>query len=263
MGAPVAWRWLAPLLIVLAACAPQRQPVGSVSATPTPTAAIAEAPPLRYGLGASLRPLHLDDQPLRQIALVDALTTDDASGYDIIVSLLPQADFTQSPQPLALGFVLTQTPPLSDPTLHEGLEGALIQLDLPGLTAPSADAAQRARQQARSTWLAHGLPDGLQLVLAYEVDLLIPEITAQLALANVELVTLPITAAQRRSVAQQNQAHLYWTLLADPQAITRWQEVRPDAQVIVVGDVWLYYKLAEGVSVTGYTPEGLPLIDRE
>jgi hypothetical protein len=263
VGASIGWRWSALLLIMLAACTPQRQPVGSVISTPTPITATAEVEPLRYGLGASLRPLQLDDQPLRQIALVDALTTDDASGYDIIVSLLPQADFTQSPQPLALGFVLTQTPPLNEPALYAGLEGALAQLDLPGLTAPSADAAQQARQQARSTWLAHGFPDGLQLVMAYEVDLLIPEITAQLALANVELVTLPITAAQRRSVAQQNQAHLYWTLLADPQVIARWQEVRPEAQVMVVGDVWLYYKLAEGVVVTGYTPEGLPLIERQ
>lgn len=248
---------------MLAACVPQRQPVGSAISTPTPTAISAEVEPLRYGLGVSLRPLHLDNQPLRQIALVDELTTDDAIGYDIIVSLLPQPDFTQSPQPLALGFVLSRTAPLNDDTLYESVQALLPYLELPGLNMPDAAAAELARQQARAAWLSHGLPDGLQLVMAYEVDLLIPEITAQLALANIELVTLPITTAQRRSIAQQNQAHLYWTLLADPQAITRWQEAQPDAQVIVIGDVWLYYKLAENVIVTGHTPEGLPLIERQ
>lgn len=251
------------LAVTLAACAPQRQPVGGVIATPTATTAVTEVVPLRYGLGASLRPLHLNDQPLRQIALVDELTTDDANSYDIIVSLLPQADFTRSAQPLALGFVLSQTPPLANSTLYDNLQALLAHLDLPGLTAPSRDTVERVRQQARATWLAQGQPDGLQLVLAYEVDLLIPEITAQLAQANVELVTLPISSSQRPAVAQRSQAHLYWTLLADPQVISRWQALLPNPEIIVVGDVWLYYKLAEGVAVTGYSSEGLPLIERQ
>ncbi|XWX04653.1 hypothetical protein VZO05_03685 [Aggregatilineales bacterium SYSU G02658] len=263
MGAPVKWRWLAALMLILAACAPQRQPVGSVIATPTATAAATAVVPLRYGLGASLRPLHLNDQPLRQIALVDELTTDNADGYDIVISLLPQDDFIQSTQPLALGFVLSQTPPLEDSALYDRLQALLAHLDLPGLTNHNRETVERVRQQARTTWLTHGLPDGLQLVLAYEVDLLIPEITAQLAQANVELVTLPISSSQRPAVAQRSQAHLYWTLLADPQVISRWQALLPSAEVIVVGDVWLYYKLAEGVAVTGYSSEGLPLIERQ
>jgi hypothetical protein len=264
VGAAVTSRWLIVLVAILCGCAPQRQPLSSAAATPTATATSPPSEPLRYGLGASLRLLRLDNASIRQTALVDVLTTDDAIGYDVVVSLLPQPDFVRSQQPIALGMVINrQIPPLLDETVYTHIQAVASSLVLPGITLLSEADIQRAAQQARAAWLAMDAPDGIELVLAHETELLLDEIRAHFAQANVELTLLPIAARQRAAVAQRQQAHLYLTLLAGAEAVSTWQALLPDAEIVVLSDVWLYYKLAEGVVVYGYSPEGLPLIERQ
>jgi hypothetical protein len=264
VGTAVIWRWLLVAVVILCACAPQRQPLSSAAATPTATATLLTPQPLRYGLGASLRPLRLDAQSIQQIALVDMLTTDDANGYDIVVSLLPQPGFTPSQQPIALGVVINrQIPPLLDETVYTHIQAIASSLALPGITSSSEADAQHAAQQARAAWLAMGAPDGIELVLAYETELFLTEIQAHFAKANVELTLLPMAPQQRAASAQRGQAHLYLTLFANVDVVGRWRMLLPEAEVVAVGDVWLYHKLAEGISVSGYSSEGLPLIERQ
>lgn len=253
---------LALACVLLAACTPQRQPVAVAVSTATPTPSPTPAAPLRYGLGASLRPLNLTADAVRAIAIVDQLTTDDAPGYDIILSLLPQPSFTPSSQPLKLGFVLTNLPPLDQPTLRAQMQTLLPQLPLPGLISPDSAAFDRIAEATRTALLAAGQPDGVRLVLAYEVSLWMDVIGPSLARANVELDAYPITPAQRLVALDRQLAHLYWGLLR-PSAIAQWQASQPDVDVIPSGDLWLHYKLAGGVSVLGYTDEGLPLIGRQ
>ncbi len=264
MGNAVGWRWLLVLVAILCGCAPQRQPLSSTAATPTATATLPPLEPLRYGLGASLRPLRLDDASIRQMALVDVLTTDDAAGYDVVVSLLPQPDFVRSQRPIALGMVIDRrAAPLNDDTTYEHIQALTSVSTLTGMPRINGADTQRTLQQVRAAWLARGAPDGIELVLAHETELFLDEIQAHFAQANVELTLLPIAARQRAAVAQRRQAHLYLTLLAGAEAVSIWQALLPDAEIVVLSDVWLHYKLAEGVVVYGYSPEGLPLIERQ
>lgn len=249
-------------LVLLVACAPQRQPIGAMAPTPAPTSSPTPEAPLRYGLGASLRPLNLSAEAIRQVAIVDQLTTEDAQGYDVVVSLAPQPDFVRSARPLALGFVFTQLPPLNNRRIADSLRALLPLVPLPNLTAADTAAFERAAANLRTTLLAEGLPDGIELAIAYEADLLVDALPTPLAQANVELRPFPITPQQRPAAAARQHAHLYWTALTDPAAITNWRSLLPDAEVIVIGDLWLYYKLAEGVKVVDHTAEGLPLVER-
>lgn len=265
MGSATIKRWALLVCLLLAACEPQRQPVAGGIIPPTPTATPSFVEPLRYGLGVSLQSFHLATDDLRQLALVDDLTTDYAEGYDLLVSSLPQEGWETADNTLTLGLVINAaTTPLNDSNLRDMIVGGLDARALVDDTVwqPSQTATRRA-SQIRAALTAQGRPDGLPLVLAYETEAALMPLISLFNDMNIELVTIPTLPQQRSDLLESGQAQLFWVVWGSEAGRTAWEQQAGAANVIAMVQVPLYYLAADGISLTGSSNSGLPLIARD
>lgn len=251
--------------LMLVACEPQQQPIAGGLVPPTPTATPALIEPLRYGLGASLLPFNLTTDDLRQTALVDSLTTDTADGYDMVVSSIQQEGWQTAPNTLTLALIVnTNAVPLNDSDLRSLLVDALdARVLVNGTTWQPSKTSSRRPDQTRASLAARGLPDGLELVLAYETDAVLIPLKSLFADINVELTLLPVSADQRDRVIERQQAHLFWVVWGSAAQRQGWIERVGESNVLAMVQIPLYYRAAAAVDISGTSTSGLPLITRK
>jgi hypothetical protein len=265
VGAAIARRLcLALLALLAAACEPAKAPLagGVVPATATPTSAPAAA--LRYALGQSLTAISVDTGAIGQIALIDQLTTEDAEGYDIVVSLRQQEGWQTTDEPYVLALVLnTAMPPLNDAAVREavvaGLDPAVIGSTTGGTVRVTAAQAASAVRQSLA---AAGRPDGYALVMAHAFELGAAGVVESLSARNLEVQTIRARADQLQELIAPPRAHLLLVGGRENGTLAAWRERVGADNVIALAEVPVYYRLAEGAAVNGLTDDGLPLIGR-
>ncbi len=265
MGAALARRiCLVALALLAAACEPAKVPVAGGVMRPTATPTSAPAAALRYALGQSLGAISVDTAPIQQIALVDQLTTEDAEGYDIVVSLRQQEGWQTTDEPYTLALALNAAlPPLDDETVRSlaaaGLDPAVISPTTGGtVLVPAAPPASAARQALA----AAGRPDGYALVMAHAFDLGVAGIVESLSVRNLEVQTIRARAAQLQDFIAPPRAHLLLVGGRENGTLAAWKERVGAENVIPLAQVPVYYRLADGIVVNGLTDDGLPLIGR-
>jgi hypothetical protein len=252
------------MLAFVAACEPQRAPVsgGIVPPTPTPTPVLET--PLRYGLGASLVPFDFASEDIRKIALVDQLTTENAEGYDLLVSLAPQDGWEIAPTPLTLAFVINPTlPPLNNAAIREVVAQSPQASELVNNTMWQPIGTSRLSiADSRARLLENGFVDGIQLTLAYAIEPGIDALEPQFIAHSIEIQRLPVTSQLLPTLITNQQAHLLWVAYLGAEGQATWAQQVGVENIVPLAQVPLYYLAAPTIEVVGYTDSGLPLIAR-
>ena len=252
------------LIAGLVACEPQRAPVsgGVTPLPPTPTPVLET--PLRYGLGASLVPFALDTVDIRQLALVDQLTTEIADGYDLLVSFEPQTNWQVAPTPFTLALIINPNlPPLDNADVRSLVAASVVSSEVVTNTMwQPVETSNQTIQEIRASLLQNGFPDGIKLTLAYTIEVGVAALEAQFEQRNIEIQVLPVTSDQLPNLFERQQAHVLWVAYLGDEGQAQWAETVGEANIVPVAQVPLYYQAAAGIEVVGYTDAGLPLIAR-
>lgn len=245
------------VVMALVACEPQQQPLAGGVPTAAPTITPSVENPLRIAFGASLAPFHFDAAPWSSTGTVDQLSTESAEGYDLTLSLNPQTGWLENAQ--ALTFRLVADPsvaPLDEVARLTRLQNSMDVLTAAvGSFSPTSTLVNDAAD-IRNAFASEGFPDGVALVVAYSTDFGFAPVRESLAKRNWQITDFPIQTDDISALAAAGQAHLYWLF---GQELTRLP-----ASLVSVAElkIPIWYSLAAGITLSGYTDDGLPLIKR-
>ncbi|MCS6835372.1 MAG: hypothetical protein NZ750_05060 [Anaerolineae bacterium] len=233
-------------VLVLVACSSASAPFadvlpdGTTSVSDTPAPATDE---LRYGLDERLNGL-IDLSLLEKRALITWLPTGaSVIGYDVALALADGTGWAVAPQRLTLSIALdSRLAPLDQPEVLDIVRRAW---------QPNADALA-----LRMAWANLGRLDSPYLVMRYADHPFIPKLSAP------TLALLSYPSANLLGDWQARRAHLYLLLWSDPAMRSAW-EARVGAEHMIDLASWpIGYRLGEGVQLTGFRPDGLPLVQR-
>jgi hypothetical protein len=257
--------FIAGIAIGLASCEAQATPVAGAFATATPTLAPTSVAPIRYALTQSSLLFAPNISALQQVGFVEQLASEDSEDYDVIIGYGTRDGWQTAPQPLTIGLVINPNlSPLNKPQVAQWVrqsvdtnalmgEPSWIALRLPTL-APADIRAQMVQAQT---------PDGYKLVLGHSFTATLDALIANFSASNLEIETRVIKPDQLDALIPNNQAHLVLVAWANDTAKNAWVAQVGDENVLEFIQVPIRYRLANGIAVTGYIEDGLPIAERQ